>query len=269
MDRGREQGRGKRGGGRAPVTAAAMGHYIKRLSEGANHREAAEGSGFHIATFYKLRKRDPEFGAMCDEAIARSSGVRFVRGGAKRKLQLRRGRNTRFTPERQSVFLGHFAGTGNTAEAAAKAGVSESTIDKHRRADPDFERRFLETLGQVHVKLEADLVARRVVAQRLLRDIEPTGEPEPEFDRAIKVLKRWDRRQGPPDSRAVGKGRQKRWHFDEALALLEKKLRNMGIPIEPLPPGYERLDDHLPLPPRAHDGDGKSPEGGKEGEEAQ
>src|SRR5688572_22191234 len=208
MDWGGEQGRGGRGGGRAPVTAAAMGHYIKRLREGANHREAAEGSGFHLATFYKLRKRDPEFGAMCQEAIARSSGVRFVRGGAKRKLQLRRIRNIRFTPERQAIFLGHFAGTGNTAEAAAKAGVSETTVDKHRRTDPDFERRFLETLGQVHVKLEADLVARRVAAQRLLRDIEPTGEPEPEFDRAMKLLKRWDRRQGPPDSRAVGKGRQ-------------------------------------------------------------
>jgi hypothetical protein len=241
-----------------------MGHYIKRLREGANHREAAEGSGFHLATFYKLRKRDPEFGAMCEEAIARSSGVRFVRGGAKRKLQLRRIRNIRFTPERQAIFLGHFAGTGNTAEAAAEAGVSESTVDKHRRQDPDFERRFLETLGQVHVKLEADLVARRVAAQRLLRDIEPTGEPEPEFDRAMKVLKRWDRRQGPPDSRAVGKGRQKRWQFDEALALLEKKLRNMGYPIGPLPEGCERPDDGLPLPPSGSpDGDG--PEGGGPG----
>jgi hypothetical protein len=202
---------------------------------------------------------------MCDEALARSSGKRFVHGGRRRKLQLRRNRRTLFTPERQAIFLARFAGTGNTAEAAAEAGISESTVDKHRRQDPDFERRFLETLDQVYVKLEADLIARRVAAQRLLRDIPPTGEPEPEFDRAMKLLGRWDRRHGPPDSRSVGKGRRTRWAFDEALALLEKKLRNMGVPIEPLPPGHERPDDHLPLSPSGRQGHGAPDRGDGEG----
>ncbi|HET9640740.1 MAG TPA: hypothetical protein VFP12_16210 [Allosphingosinicella sp.] len=260
---GRDDGSGTRRGGRAPITAHAMGDYVARLRKGENYAEAARGAGYDVGSFWRLRKRDPQFRAMCDEAIARSSGVRFVHGGARRKLQLRRTRNTLFTPDRKAIFLARFAGTGNTAEAAAEAGVCEATVDKHRREDPDFERRFLETLDQAYVKLEADLVARRVAAQRRLRDVEPTGEPEPEFERAMKLLKRWDRRQGPPDSRAVGQGRQKRWDFADAVILLEKKLRNMGIPIEPLPPGHERPDGDLPLPPSP----GRRGEGGGGGDE--
>src|SRR5688572_11205189 len=150
---GRDSGGGTRRGGRAPITALAMGEYVARLRKGENYAEAARGAGYSVSAFWRLRKRDPEFGAMCDEAIARSSGVRFVHGGAKRKLQLRRNRNTLFTPERQAIFLAHFAGTGNTSEAADEAGVCEGTVDKHRREDPVFGRRFLETLDQVYVKL--------------------------------------------------------------------------------------------------------------------
>jgi hypothetical protein len=266
MDSGRGNGGGKRTGGNAPVTAYAMGEYVDRLSKGANHGEAAAAAGHSTRAFQRLRKRDSAFAAACDEALLRSSGKRFVRGSNGRKLQLRRGRHTEFTLDRQVIFLGHFAGTGNVAEAADMAGVCENTIDKHRRRDPDFNRIFLETLDQVYVKLEADLVARRVAAQRQLRDIEPTGELDPEFDRAMKLLQRWDRRQGPPDSRAFGDGARKRWEFCEALALLEKKLRNMGYPIEPLPPGHERPDDPLPLPPSGLRSDGKPGSEGEEGE---
>ncbi|MEA3065564.1 MAG: hypothetical protein QOJ27_2016, partial [Sphingomonadales bacterium] len=79
-------------GGRPRVTSLAMGHYVKRLSEGANYGQAAAGSGFGERAFRKLRARDPEFAAMCAEAIERSSGMRFVHAGNKRKLQLQRNR---------------------------------------------------------------------------------------------------------------------------------------------------------------------------------
>lgn len=265
MDSGRGNKGGGRTGGNAPVTAYEMGEYVDRLSKGANRAEAA--AGHSRRTFERLRKRDSAFAAACDEALMRSSGKRFVRGSNGRKLQLRRGRRTEFTPDRQATFLGHFAGTGNVAEAADMAGVCENTIDKHRRRDPDFNRHFLETLDRVYVKLEADLLARRVAAaQRQLRDIEPTGELDPEFDRAMKLLQRWDRRQGPPDSRAFGDGARQRWEFGEALALLEKKLRNMGYPIDPLPPGHERPDDQLPLPPSGPPSEGSPGREGEEGE---
>lgn len=255
---------GGRRGGRAPISALAMGEYVKRLSGGANYEQAAAASGFGERAFRKLRRRDPEFAAMCAEAIERSSGMRFVHAGNKRKLQLQRTRNTRFTPERQDVFLSHFAVTGNLTEAADKAGVSVSTVDRHRRTDPQFERRVLEALDHAHLKLRADLVAARLEAQRRQLEIGPDSEPGPEFERAMKLLERWDRRRRGRAG-AAGDGLQARWHFDEAVTLLEKKLRNMGIPIEPLPPGFERPDGDLPLPPprSAKGGEG---EGGIEGD---
>ena len=254
---------------RARIGATAMGEYVGRLSKGANHGEAAEGAGFSRSAFARLRRRDAEFAAACEAAIGRSSGKRFIHGAHGRRLQLRRGRRTLFTAERQEVFLAHFAGTANTAEAADLAGVCEGTVNRHRREDADFNRRFLEALDQSLVTLHADLVARRIAEQKRLRDIEPTGEPEPEFERAMKLLERWDRRRGPPDSRAVAPGGQKRWNFDEALALLERMLRNRGIPIEPLPPGYERPDGDRRLPPPGPDREGDDGSGDGGGEDGQ
>ncbi|MEA3063960.1 MAG: hypothetical protein QOJ27_388, partial [Sphingomonadales bacterium] len=66
---------------------------------------------------------------------------------------------------------------------------------------------------------------------------------------------------------ASGRGTLARWNFDEAITLLEKKLRNMGIPIEPLPPGHERPDGDLPLPPSGPvGGPDQEGESGEEGE---
>jgi hypothetical protein len=241
--------RGGAGGGRAPVDAFAKGVYIQALSRGASHEAAARAAGFSRQAFAGLRKRDPEYAATVDEAIRRSEGPRFVSGGAKRRLQLRRNRRVLFTEERQEIFLRHFAGTANLADAAAAAGVSESTVWDNRERNPEFARRFQQALDQAYLLLDAHLLARRLEAQQRLRAIEPCGEPEPEFDRAMKLLQRWDRRNGRPGRRAGRRDSDSRWDFAEAIALLEKKLRNMGIPIEPLPPGYERPDGDLPLLP--------------------
>jgi hypothetical protein len=259
---------GKKGGGKPRITALAMGEFVERLSRGENYAAAARGAGHSRSAFFELRRRDPEFAAVCEEAVARSSGKTFVHGSHGRKLQLRKTRRAVFTAGRQDVFLAHFAGTADMAASAAKAGVSESAVDKMRKRNPDFDRRFRETLDQAYVKLDALLAARRMAEQRRLRDIEPSGAPEPEFERAMKLLKRWDRRQGPPDSRSVGRGARERWDFPEAVALLERKLRNMGIPIEPLPPGHERPDGHLPLlPPPANGEDREDGAGEDEGED--
>jgi hypothetical protein len=254
---------GERKGGRAPIAALAMGEYVERLARGENHREAALGAGYSRNAFFRLRRRDPEFAAACDEAVSRSSGKRFIHGTRKRNLQLRRNRRTLFTTERQDVFLSQFATSGNREEAAAQAGVCVGTIDRHRRENPDFERRFGEVLDQVYEKLEADLVAARVAAQRRALELEPTAGSDVEFDRALRLLQRWDRNR----ERHGRAGRQVafRWDFAETLTLLEKKLRNMGIPILPLPPGHDRPDGDLPLPPSGPR-EGEVGEGGDERE---
>ncbi|MGZ8307713.1 MAG: hypothetical protein ACXWU6_14115 [Allosphingosinicella sp.] len=267
MDSKRENGDGKRRHGKAPLTALAMGLYVKRLSEGANHGQAAEASGFTAKTFRTQRKRDPEFGAMCDEAVARSRSFRFVHGGNKRSLQLVRNRHARFTPERQDAFLKQFAATGNLVEAADKADVSPSTVDYHRRTFPEFERRVQEALDHAYLKLEADLLAARLAAQRRTVEIGRSDDPGPEFDRALKLLQRWDRVRGG-NSPNPGRRADARWNFEEAITLLEKKLRNLGIPIEPLPPRHERPDGDLRLPPPPPPGSG-SGDGGKAGDEGE
>lgn len=254
MEKDRGEERAARRRGRRGVTDLAMGHYVKRLSEGCNFQQAAEGSGFHHDTFGRLRKRNPEFAAACEEAVSRSAGMRFIGGGNRRALQLRRNRCIRFTPERQDIFLSWFAATGNLDESADKAGVCVRTVGHHRNNNPEFERRLQEALGHAYLKLDSELLAGRLEAQRRLLEIDPTDEAGPEFDRALKLLQRWDRI-GSGGARAPGRSAQNRWSFEDAVTLLEKKLRNMGIPIEPLPPGYERPDGNLPLlpPPAAED----------------
>ncbi len=255
-----------RGRGSMPrITALAMGEYVERLSRGENYEAAARGAGHSRSAFFQLRRRDAEFASVCEAAAARSSGKTFVHGTHGRKLQLRKTRRTVFTADRQDIFLAHFLGTADTAASAARAGVCEGTVDKMRQKNPDFDRRFREALDQAYVKLDADVAARRMAEQKRLREVEPTGAPEPEFERAMTLLKRWDRRHGPPDSRAVGRGARERWDFEEALALLERKLRNMGIAIAKLPPGYQRPDGHLPLLPPPPRGEGGEPEGGEAG----
>lgn len=257
----RDGGRGGRRRGRRGVTDLAMGHYVKRLSEGCNFEQAAEGSGYHHDTFGKERRRNPEFAAACEEAVSRSAGMRFIGGGNKRALQLRRNRCIRFTPDRQEIFLSWFAATGNLHESAEKAGVCVRTVGNHRNRNPEFERRLQEALGHAYLKLDSELLAGRLAAQRRLLEIRPADEPGPEFDRALKLLQRWDRNKGG-DRRTAGPALERRWNFDEAITLLEKKLRNMGIPILPLPPGHERSDGDRPLPPAAE----RDCEGGEEDE---
>jgi hypothetical protein len=51
----------------------------------------------------------------------------------------------------------------------------------------------------------------------------------------MKLLARWDRKGGRLGPREVRRGYQRRMSFDEAITLLERKLRNLDIPIRPPP----------------------------------
>ena len=233
---------GNKGGGSKPkIGDEAKGRFLDGLRRGARHEEAAREAGFARSSFYRLKGRDPHFARLWDDAIAHSSGPRYVCPGKGRQLQLRRNRNVAFTDARKAVFRDHFAGTCNLAAAAEAAGVCELTIYGHLAKDPGFAANFRADLQIGYLRLEAEVVRRRLEAQKRLRKIAPTGEPEPEFEAALKLLQRWDRKDGTIGPRAVGHGKLERWDFDDAMVALDKRLRALGARSVPprLPPPDE------------------------------
>lgn len=246
------------------IGARAKRRFIRALQAGAPLEAAATAAGFSLYGFYGQRKRDPLFARRWAAAL-RSSGEAervFVRGNNRRRLQRRRMRHLRFDLERQEIFLNHFAGCGDAREAAAVAGVDHSTVYVHRRKDPVFAAGFHEALEQCYARLEVEAVSQRLEAQKRLRraldEGVPTGEVAEEFERVLKLLERWDRRNGRVGVRAASPEKRQALSFDEAIALLERKLRNLDIPILQLPaPVAERYDGER----------GEAEETGEEGEE--
>jgi hypothetical protein len=232
------RGKARRPGGRAPIDDEAERVYLTALGRGATEAEAARAAGFSRSAFKRLRDKDAEFARLWEAAVERSRGPRFICPGKGRAIQVRRNRRTRFTEERREIFLARFAGTCNLTEAAEAAGVSESTVFAHLAKDPDFAARFRQALPLGYVRLEADVLQRRIEAQRRLKAIAPTGEPEPEFERALKLLQRWDRRDGTIGPRGVSHGHMERWDFDEAIKLLAVRLKALGFK-PALPPPEE------------------------------
>lgn len=227
---------------RGRIDEAAIRVYLAQIGRGVHEAEAARAAGFSRSAFFRLRKRDADFALLWDAAIERGAGPRFVSPGKGRPLQIRRNRRVIFTDKRKEIFNDRFAGTCNLTEAAEAALVDETTVFDHLRKDPGFAARFREALALGHARLEADLLQRRIAGQQRLKAIEPTGEPEPEFDRALKLLQRWDRRDGSLGPRFVGHGQMKRWTFDEAIKLLAAKLKALDYKPAPPPEGDRDWD---------------------------
>lgn len=232
--RGRRDGKAKRAFLAALINGAARADAARAA--------AARAAGFSLATLYRARKADAAFSLGWENAVAASAVPRIIAPGNGRRLQRRAARQLRFTEERRETFLAHFAGTCNVAEAAAVAGVCESTVYRHRVRDGAFVAAFLEALEQGYVRLEAEALRQRIEAQRRLRDgVFPEGEATGEFDRVMKLLERWDRRGGRIGARAVSHGHRAAVPFDEAIEALARRLRALDIPIPRLPaPDGER-----------------------------
>ena len=149
----------------------------------------------------------------------------------------------RFDERRKGVFLAHFALSCDLLAAAAAAGVCERTVYKHRGVDPVFREAFQAALEEGYAWLGAEALRQRLEAQRRLRaaieEAEAAGSPLPlreegvEFGRAMKLLARWDRRHGLLGPREVRHRRRPRMSFDDAIALLDRKLRNLGHRVPP------------------------------------
>lgn len=244
---------------RAPrrrVTVAEKAKFVAALRGGAARDAAALGAGRTWRAFYHHTRRDPLFDlayrwslelsaadqrAAAERAKARLAGPAegmAIAPANHRRLQ-RCKRRLRFTDARKRIFLDFFAGTGDAFAAAKEAGVSYPTVYQHRRKDPEFAAGWDEALAQAYVQLEAEAVRQRLEAQRQLREgICPTGVMATEFERVLKLLARYERRNGRIGMREARPGRQRRWSFDEAFAELDKRLRAMGARRGlPPPPG--------------------------------
>ena len=107
--------------------------------------------------------------------------------------------------------------------------MSYSAFTAHRRKDPEFSAACDEALAVAYAALEAEAVRQRLEAQRNLREgLCPTGEIAKEFERVMQLLARYDRGGGRIGFRRVGPGNERRWTFDEAIALLDRQLRAFG-----------------------------------------
>jgi hypothetical protein len=210
-------GKRKARGRRPLIDAAAKVAMLAALREGRRLDAVAAAYGVTLQAFYSARRRDPLFAAAWRDAHALSAEAerrpaeaaedeeRIVPNN-RRLLQRRKMRHVRFDARRKGIFLAYFARSCDLIAAAAAAGVCERTVYYHLRSDPAFAEAFPAALAEGYRWFEADAVRRRLEAQRRLRaaieEAEAAGAPLPlaeegvEFDRAIKLLDRWDRRNG-------------------------------------------------------------------------
>jgi hypothetical protein len=266
-------GRRKARGRKPIIDSAAKVAMLAALREGRRLDEVAASYGVTLQAFHSARRRDPLFAAawrdahalsaeaerrcpsttpLCDavplpEQSSGRNGEERIVPNNRRLLQRRKMRHVRFDERRKGVFLAHFARSCDLLAAAAAAGVCERTVFNHLRSDPAFAAAFRAALEEGYAWLEAEAVRQRLEAQKRLRaameeseaGVYPLAlrEEAVEFERAMKLLARWDRKHGPAGPRRVGDAHRKPWTFEEAVARLDRQLDNLGIRRVPPPEG--------------------------------
>jgi hypothetical protein len=229
--------------------------FLSFLREGASREEAAAAAGFPLGSLYNARARDSVFRlawewaldlAAIDERGGELSLRSLDREPARiapkkgRLLQRQTMRWIKFTDKRQQIYLDHFAGTADSEAAAAAAGVTTHTVRAHARKHPEFAAVEKEALHVAYARLEAEAVRQRLEAQRRLSEnLEPSGEVAQEFERVMKLLARYDRKDGRIARREVGHGHQQRWTFEQAIQELDGRLRKLGVRRGVVPPDGE------------------------------
>jgi hypothetical protein len=238
--------------GRRRIDEAAKLCFLEGLRAGVSVKEAAARAGFSAEAFYCARKRDPilrmawialvELSAAEEREGRRSSSLVALVDGVeiapnnRRALQKRWVRATRFTAERQQVFLDVFAATADFKAAAEAAGVCESTVYKALSRDPEFARRRDEARALAVNRLEDEAVRRQIAAQEKLRDpATPASELAIENERLMKLLAHYQRK-GAGGAAEPGQSAMKRWSFDEAIAELDRIMRGYGLRRGIIPP---------------------------------
>ena len=246
---------GQAGAGRR-LDGQAMAAFVAALEQGATVAAAARAAGCSRSTAYGRRASDPAFRAAWDEAAAKGSRPQLIASQNGRRLQKWKPR-ARFTAARKEIYLAHFAATCDSDEAARRAGVGDSTVYHHRRTDPEFAAAWGEALDQGFARLEAELARQRLAAMKRFAAAIDRGAMEPgqavEFERALKLLKRYDTRRGRPEPIVRPRGDARRPSFAEALARLERRLKALGYEIdeEAVPARADDAEAALGRPRRA------------------
>lgn len=95
-----------------------------------------------------------------------------------------------FTPERQRKFLKWLGRTGCVRDAAGKAGISTTTIDRTRRKFADFNARCVAALELAVPKLEAIAYRRATVgaAEKVIRKGKVVEVRQKPSDAMLKLL---------------------------------------------------------------------------------
>ena len=102
-----------------------------------------------------------EDGIVPAAATRRAAGASAKKTPAKKAATKTAGRAvTRWSAAREKAFLAALAETANVAASARKAKLAESTVYRHRQADPDFAARSAVALREGYLKLESMLLAR-------------------------------------------------------------------------------------------------------------
>jgi len=211
--------------------AEAMGVVVAALRRGATLRAAAREAGFSEGYVHQWRRDAPHFGAACRDALDGREAL-VVPGSGGREWQLRKPRRNDFSRRRKTIYLEHFAATGDARASAVAAGVSKGTVANHKLSDPAFREGCERALAEAYATLEALAVRQRLAAMERIdfdpgKEEAPSGlDPAAEFARTMELLR--EHKRSRAGMKAGGRPPQ-RWSFEESMAALEKRLKVLGI----------------------------------------
>lgn len=224
-----------------PLTPEVQRAFLDSIRGGALVVAAAASVGVPLGTLYRRRKCDPLFDLAWSAAAELSVEWRWDPVG-RRKVRARGcRRRLRFSERRRTAYLDVLAQGCNAGRAARETGVDLRSVYRRLRSDPGFERDSREALKRGFAGLHRALEAERIAMEARIRSgalkwkIEPTGEVTGDFDRQMLLLKRFERPDGTIGSRRVRHGYMRSMRFEDAILLLDRKMRGLGlVPDRPL-----------------------------------
>jgi hypothetical protein len=197
------------------LTIEAQAAFLSALRGGALVEAAARDAGVAVSTLYWRRKRDKLFAMMWEAAASLSAEAP--------------GRRRPFEAQRRALFLTAFEKSCNLRDACARTGVDPATVYRHIAGDPEFEQGCRGALERGSEALEREAERQRLASARgmIAHEIEPKGVMTRDFEEIMKLLARYERKDGSIGCRFVRHGRQRRWSFDDAITLLAQRLERM------------------------------------------
>jgi hypothetical protein len=134
----------------------------------------------------------------------------------------------------KAEFLGLLEKSCNTRASAREAAVHRSTVYRHLKRDPEFASANAAALKRGYAALEREsaeawaAMQARIASGALKYEIVPRGRITSDFDEQMRLLARYERTDGTIGPRRVRHGHMRSMSFENAIVLLDRKLRWMG-----------------------------------------